>query len=1249
MPGNTLPQPRGFNLRPGQRLHVETLAPRFQPERHQLYFDLLERALDAKDVRNIALTGAYGTGKSSVLEHLDTTRQTRVVKLSLSTIAPEAHDRDDSTGGGEAGDGHSRTNQIQKEIVKQLLYRLPPKDVPHSRFRRATALNKDRDLKIAAVVGGVAFVVLFGLGLLQPWVEQLLPAVWRQVIAYVLLLGLAMVAAWAVLRVVRARPTLSASVQTGAATVTLSKQSDSYFDEYLDEIVYFFQASGRDIVVIEDIDRFEDVQVFDTLRALNGLLNSSEQIARRIVFVYAIRDSVFEQIGAKARSRGEAPSSEGSDRAKATLKRASRTKFFDVIIPVVPFVSADNARDVMTEVMASPDFEINPALIRLAARHVADMRMIRNIRNEFEVYRNRLVLPDDRIPGIDDDLVFAIVLYKNTHLADFEKIRHRESALDGLYKAWRALVRENLAAEAATLSEHRRDRHLSATADARAAHLGERLTAFTNTLLASARVTTSSSTTAELNGPATEDNLNETGTWSTIAAGTPQQIVLHNPRPRYSPSFTLSFTAGQLSELLSVTISEHEWDTQDLDELASKIAHQEARLTFLRHHDWAALCKQADLMVEVTPLKLSRPSGESFEGRVSFSAIVDATLPSELARDLVRHGYLTSHFALYTSTYYGNHLGRDAIEYIRRCIEPGEPDATFTLSEDDVEQILREQGATTDDADLFSDPSIYNVSILDHLLTHRPGSAATVVRNLSGLRTQDKGFLDTYIQHGAHPGSLLAAMAQHWRGVLPYAAADSPMDPAVRTVVLDAVLRALPHSKYEVDSHAAHVLASDYRDIDVILNPDSPAQAEIVYEVIRASGAQLESLAPLNPSALAAALKFQVYPVSKENLRVLLPDGPISLDSLRATSVDAYRYVLASLPGYLDLVDGATDVSTVQSPDEFISILNEVAKSADASLVARFISCSSAECRVPDLQEVAPVTWPTLAAERRTDPTFTNAAEYVAHHGVDQHISHLLTKTKKITVADGNTLDERRQLAVELLNATDHIPSAITRVSLAASLDPGHLAAPNLKPESSDLVARLLRKGLLSDDVSTFSAGILVEWPAHEAAIVASKLYPSFVAPEILPVVTIPQFFRSAKVTTETKRAVLKDLAGFLIDASVQRTRSVAASLIGWKLSYPTIEVLRAAGAEPGQIVRLAHARGDGLTTEQLKQLLRSIGGDFERVADGGRGRPTFPVTPSHRWVLDRLVDDTIREVEEKDLKGKGPRLVAHLTSRRSG
>ena len=65
------------------------------------------------------------------------------------------------------------------------------------------------------------------------------------------------------------------------ATVSLKAESGSYFDKYLDEIVYYFEVSRRDIVVFEDLDRFDNVQIFETLRALNTLLNGSAQIRKQ--------------------------------------------------------------------------------------------------------------------------------------------------------------------------------------------------------------------------------------------------------------------------------------------------------------------------------------------------------------------------------------------------------------------------------------------------------------------------------------------------------------------------------------------------------------------------------------------------------------------------------------------------------------------------------------------------------------------------------------------------------------------------------------------------------------------------------------------------------------------------------------------------------------------------------------------------------------------------------------------------------
>src|SRR5690606_39169838 len=81
----------------------------------------------------------------------------------------------------------------------------------------------------------------------------------------------------------------------------------SILNHHLDEILYFFSIRPYNVVIIEDLDRFQETEIFTKLREINLLLNNSNKTKRKaIVFLYAVRDDMF------------------TDR--------DRTKFFDFII-----------------------------------------------------------------------------------------------------------------------------------------------------------------------------------------------------------------------------------------------------------------------------------------------------------------------------------------------------------------------------------------------------------------------------------------------------------------------------------------------------------------------------------------------------------------------------------------------------------------------------------------------------------------------------------------------------------------------------------------------------------------------------------------------------------------------------------------------------------------------------------------------------------------------------------------------------
>jgi stage III sporulation protein SpoIIIAA len=92
------------------------LTPRYDAEKHGVYLYALEHALISRQepVLNVALTGSYGVGKSSILEELARRHSRKVTAISLSTLGfPDEADKQTSAG----AESPTKTNRIQKEIV----------------------------------------------------------------------------------------------------------------------------------------------------------------------------------------------------------------------------------------------------------------------------------------------------------------------------------------------------------------------------------------------------------------------------------------------------------------------------------------------------------------------------------------------------------------------------------------------------------------------------------------------------------------------------------------------------------------------------------------------------------------------------------------------------------------------------------------------------------------------------------------------------------------------------------------------------------------------------------------------------------------------------------------------------------------------------------------------------------------------------------------------------------------------------
>lgn len=367
----------------------------------------LNVAFEQKKIRNVALTGPYGSGKSSILETLITTlpEKRNPLHISLATLRVDdttVESDNSSLSPKEREEAEEVLNRkIEYSILQQLIYHEKARTVPNSRFRRILHLSFKRLCLYSC--GVVGFILAFFIAFEPSWarIETLYYCLnWGQwnvipdFLAVLYMLAVVGLAVWKLIPNYANSKLNKFSLKD--ASIELNEDT-SIFNQHLDEILYFFQATKYDIVIIEDLDRFGTSKIFLKLRELNFLLNESNVIGRHIVFLYAVKDDIF--------------------------KDEERTKFFDYISIVIPVINPSNSKAKLKKALAErgfcegfPDNDLSEI-----AFFIQDMRILKNIANEFAQYHKLL---SKKKVYLDKIKLLAMIVYKNYHPQDFAML-HR--------------------------------------------------------------------------------------------------------------------------------------------------------------------------------------------------------------------------------------------------------------------------------------------------------------------------------------------------------------------------------------------------------------------------------------------------------------------------------------------------------------------------------------------------------------------------------------------------------------------------------------------------------------------------------------------------------------------------------------------------------------------------------------------------------------------------------------------------------
>lgn len=233
-----------------QENQLRPMTPKYDSSQHGRYVGRLNDALYKQNCKNVALSGSYGSGKSSILEQFAKEAKAEghyIAKVSLANFC---------TGPGSDGSDPkpSITALLEREILGQLLYQGDPSKASKSSFNQVHNIPLYRQIPKILSLSLVLFTAII-IAVLLPGVIKGDAERWFNVLASMnddslhnrLLLLIAIAAVAFFLSMIISACLLSSinslqlkSISASGLNLSLDKEigDSSYFNKYRDELIF---------------------------------------------------------------------------------------------------------------------------------------------------------------------------------------------------------------------------------------------------------------------------------------------------------------------------------------------------------------------------------------------------------------------------------------------------------------------------------------------------------------------------------------------------------------------------------------------------------------------------------------------------------------------------------------------------------------------------------------------------------------------------------------------------------------------------------------------------------------------------------------------------------------------------------------------------------------------------------------------------------------------------------------------------
>ena len=411
-----------------------SLTPDLLKKNKQVYTDALDYAFSHDDIRNIAITGVYGAGKSTVWntyreyksKDIEETTFKNIITVCLGKYEDNSKKnnsiKDDKEKSNSNKEDKELDNRVERQIINQISAQINSTDIPLSKYKLKGNIS-ELPLwvnTVLTILFSISIILLFYLKPIFKYLRELSGDLWAITaltiiftILFIIPVGYYLLNFYKENKVKFSK----ISYKGTEAQFTELNNDETVLERDMKEIVYLLSSSDTRIVVFEDLDRYDSVEIFVKLKELNFLLNSyleTNEKNRIVRFVYLIKDGLFHT--------------------------KDRTKFFDFILPIIPVVDSNTSEghllsllDVENENQEDAS-EQNTALKRNVLRNISlyidDMRVLRNIVNEYKVYTKILRVSDTKL---DENKLFALITIKNIYPNDFDLLQENKGFISRIF------------------------------------------------------------------------------------------------------------------------------------------------------------------------------------------------------------------------------------------------------------------------------------------------------------------------------------------------------------------------------------------------------------------------------------------------------------------------------------------------------------------------------------------------------------------------------------------------------------------------------------------------------------------------------------------------------------------------------------------------------------------------------------------------------------------------------------------------